>query len=54
MDPTFPTSMTNSVLILLKSASDNGGMRIESIVVLSFIKFCPQLSVRTFNNYFSF
>ena len=40
--PTFQTLMTNNALILLKSASDNGGMRNESIVGLSFIKFCPQ------------
>ena len=42
MYPTFQTLMTNSAPILLQSASDNGGMRNESIVGLSFIKFCPQ------------
>ena len=42
MYPTFQTLMTNSAPILLQSASDNGGMRNESIVGRSFIKFCPQ------------
>ena len=42
MYPTFQTLMTNSAPILLQSASDNGGMRNESIVGMSFIKFCPQ------------
>ena len=63
MYPTFQTLMTNNAMPSFRSSLHliNGGMRNESIVGLSFIKFCPQHALSghstitlTFKDFFGF